>query len=82
VAVKSGTWITWVLAVAFSPDGTRLATGSDDNRARVWDAASGQQLLEVRHGKRVRAVAFSPDGTRLATGSDDKSVQIWSVAEL
>ena len=71
-----------VTAVAFSPDGTRLATGSHDNSARLWDAVSGQQLLEVRHDKKVTAVAFSPDATRLATGSSDNSVRIWSVAEL
>jgi hypothetical protein len=58
---------------SFSPDGTRLATGSFDNRALVWDAASGQELLEVRHAEPVAAVAFSPDGTRLATGSLDRS---------
>jgi WD40 repeat protein len=73
---------TVVAAVAFSPDGTRLATGSSDRSARVWDAATEQCLLEVRHDETVTAVAFSPDGTRLATGSSDKSVRIWSVAEL
>ena len=82
VAIKSGTWATWILAVAFSPDGARLATGSFGKSARVWDAASGQSLLEVRHDKRVTAVGFSPDGTRLATGSADKSVRIWAVAGL
>jgi WD40 repeat protein len=66
----------------FSPDGTRLATGSDDGSARVWDLVSGRQLLEVRHDEVVAEVVFSPDGTRLATGSYDRSVRIWSVAEL
>ncbi len=56
-----------VLAVAFSPDGAWLATGSRNKTARIWDA-TGQQRLQVAHGEPVLAVAFSPDGTRLATG--------------
>jgi WD40 repeat protein len=69
-----------VWAVDFSGDGTRLATGSQDKRARVWDAALGERLLEVRHDRAVWAVAFSSDGARLATGSLDRSVQIWPLA--
>jgi WD40 repeat protein len=70
--------------VAFSPDGTRLATGGAGRspRVRVGDTASGRQLPEVRHGTFVTAAAASsPDGTRLATGSLDRSVRIWSAAE-
>jgi WD40 repeat protein len=70
-----------VNSVAFSPDGARLATGSSTSQARVWDAASGRQLLEIRHDDNVTSVAFSPDGTRLATGSSDKTVRIWRVTE-
>jgi tetratricopeptide (TPR) repeat protein len=81
-AFMTGNASTKVVAVAFSPDGTRLATGSEDGSARVWDAASGKKLLEIRHDSPVTAVAFSPDGYRLATGSEDKSVRIWSVADL
>jgi WD40 repeat protein len=80
VAVKAGRFSTRVLDVAFSPDGTRLATGSFDKMARVWDAVSGQCLLEVRHAEPVAAVAFSPDGTRLAAGSHDNTARVWDVA--
>ena len=52
-----------------------MATGSADRTARVWDAASGAELLTVRHTNLVKSVAFSPDGTRLATGSCDKTVR-------
>ena len=57
-----------VRAVAFSPDGTMIATGSSDGSARLLDAATGAEIMQVDHGSSVHAVAFSPDGTRLATG--------------
>src|SRR5262249_23624995 len=55
--------------VAFSSDGTRVATGSDDRMARIWDARSGTPLLDLKgHTGQVTGVAFSPDGTRIVTG--------------
>ncbi len=58
----------WVNRVAYSPDGTRLATTSDDGTAKVWSMATGQELFTVTgHEAWVMGVAFSPDGTRLAT---------------
>jgi tetratricopeptide (TPR) repeat protein len=64
--------------VAFSPDGTRLASGSVDKTVKVWDAQTGQETLALRgHTNGVTSVAFNPDGTRLASGSADKTVTIW-----
>jgi WD40 repeat protein len=68
--------------LTFSHDGQRLAAGTaPDNAVRVWDAATGKELLTLQgHAKRVTSVAFSPDGQRLASGSGDQTVRIWDTA--
>jgi WD40 repeat protein len=69
------------VAVAFSPDGTRLATASWDSTARVVDAADGKLLHDLGgHTSYVVGVAFSPDGRRLASGSFDETIKLWDVA--
>jgi WD40 repeat protein/serine/threonine protein kinase len=67
-----------VVAVAFSPDGQRIVTGSYDHTARVWDAEQGAELMVLRgHDHEVKAVAFSPDGRLIVTGSADRTVRLW-----
>ena len=67
--------------MAFSPDGARVLTGSDDNTARLWDAASGKPIATLSgHTGSVDAVAFSPDGARVLTGSDDNTARLWDAA--
>jgi WD40 repeat protein len=67
-----------VWAVAYSPDGTRLATAGDDGSTRIWDPETGTELTHLTgHTSAVQAVAYSPDGTRLATASNDGSTRIW-----
>ncbi|MFF8407487.1 CHAT domain-containing protein [Streptomyces sp. NPDC015684] len=75
--VKGGNLRSVVSAVAFSPDGSRLATGSAHNAVRVWDTTTGRLLVDVRHDGGVNGVAFSPDGRRLATGSTDGTARVW-----
>jgi serine/threonine protein kinase len=67
-----------VNVVAFSPDG-RLALTGGLGGARVWDAASGRPVAELRHGGAVRAAAFSPDGRLALTGGDD-GARVWDAA--
>jgi WD40 repeat protein len=70
----------FVADLAFSADGTRLATASGDGTVRVWDPRSGEQLLLLRgHKGVVSSVAFSPDGSRLASAGADGTVRIWAL---
>src|SRR5207248_1006633 len=65
-------------SVAFSPDGKRIVSGSDDETVKVWDAQTGQETLTLKgHTHWVISVAFSPDGKRIASGSFDKTVRVW-----
>ncbi|MEM7158198.1 MAG: SUMF1/EgtB/PvdO family nonheme iron enzyme [Myxococcota bacterium] len=67
-----------VYAVATSPDGERIATGSQDHTVRLWSAHTGAPMQTLEgHAMTVRSVAFSSDGGRLATGSDDRTARLW-----
>ena len=78
-------WLNWITIlrctfVAFSPDGTKVLTGSNDMTARIWDASSGQELHKLTHDDSVYSVAFSPDGTKVLTGSNDSTARIWDAS--
>jgi WD40 repeat protein len=68
--------VEWVV---FSPDGKHLASSSRDRTVKLWDAATGKEILTLRgHTGVVNAVAFSPDGKHLASaGGGDKTVTLW-----
>jgi WD40 repeat protein len=68
-----------VLAMALSPDGTTILSGSWDGKAQLWDAATGQAIGPPwNHPGQVLAVAFSPDGRTVLTGCDDGRARMWN----
>jgi len=70
-----------VLAVAYSPDGRRIATGCNDGRARVWEAASGRMLAQTApHLQGAGIVTFNFDASLLATASLDGRARVWDAA--
>ena len=62
------------MRIAFSPDGKLFATGGD--KAKLWDASSGKELLTFEDSANVNCVAFSVDGKYLATVCDDWTVRL------
>ena len=69
--------------MAFSPDGTTIASGSANYEyaIRLWDVASGLETASFDgHERTVQSLAFSPDGTTLVSGSGDRTVRLWDMA--
>ena len=75
----------YVNSVAYSPDGTKIISGSgnsfeenNDNTIKIWDVTTGECLETLgENSNYVNSVAYSPDGTKIISGSDDKTVKIW-----
>ena len=70
---------TSVSSVAFSPDGTTLASGSRNYDIRLWDVETGNETATLERGG-VSSLSFSPDGNTLASGSGDQTIDLWDVA--
>jgi WD40 repeat protein len=68
-----------ITALAFAPDGHRLASASGDGTACVWDFPSGKELVRFKDAKQatIATIAFAPDGNAVATGHADRTVRLW-----
>lgn len=72
--------IDFILSMAFSPDGKRIATASQDRTVKIWDVRSGEELATLPHEDAVVSVAFSADGTTLASATRSGIVKLWRSA--
>jgi len=65
--------------ICYSPHGSRIVTGSNDETIRIWDAETGAVVGEALkgHTRSVRSVAYSPDGRYITSGSEDSTIRIW-----
>ncbi|CAE6431342.1 unnamed protein product [Rhizoctonia solani] len=71
-----------ITSIQFSPDGSRIISGSRDKAVHIWDARSGTSIFGPLngHADRVNSVAYSPDGTYVASASDDATIRIWDAS--
>ena len=69
-----------VRAMAFSPDSRLLASGGYDASSKLWETATGREIMTLKgHSQSVNAVSFSDDGKMLVSGGDDGSARLWDV---
>jgi WD40 repeat protein len=74
-----------ICSVAFSPDGTRIVTGSMDNTAKIWDIQDINNvacIATLQGHNWIKSVAFNPTGTRVVTGLWDRTAKIWDIQDI
>jgi len=69
-----------IASVAFSPDGSKLAAGNLEGSVKIYDAADGKEIGELKTNDGTWALAFSPEGSKLATGGWDQTIRVWDLA--
>ena len=78
-----GTGLGFLRSVAFSPDGSRLASGGDDGIVRIWDVKKPddpREILQGHHGQ-VNSVAFDPADRWLASAGADGTIRLWELTD-
>jgi WD40 repeat protein/DNA-directed RNA polymerase subunit RPC12/RpoP len=71
----------WVNTLAISPDGTWVASASDDETVKLWDLETGEcRATLAGHTGEVRSVAITQDGKRILSGSNDHTLRVWDAA--
>jgi tRNA A-37 threonylcarbamoyl transferase component Bud32 len=72
--------MSWVLSLAFSPNGRQALSGSADGTLRLWDVQSGRELRRLQgHTDQVWCVVFAPGGHMALSSSADKTVRLWDL---
>ncbi len=70
----------WVNAIALTPDGKTVISGSGDKTIKIWDVGTGTEKFTLQgHSEWVNAIAVTPDGKTVISGSADRTIKIWDV---
>src|SRR5205807_6031737 len=70
-----------VTCLAWSPDGRRVAAGTEDGTVHIADAATGKEVGRFPTNGSLKSLAFSPDGKALALGQSGRGIEVWDIAD-
>jgi uncharacterized CHY-type Zn-finger protein len=83
VTLEGHTKLIWIWAVAVTPDGKKVISGSDDTTLKLWDLETGECLATLKgHADETNGVAIAPDGKKAVSGSDDKTLKVWDLESM